>query len=400
MDDVRRLIEERGSVAIVYLDLATGGQVETQHGWQAYDELLRDFAGALGGLREKGPMAHRDLIAVTAVRSDKFVVILGGGARAFDPPAAQAASDRLCQSLRGALEVRSRSAGSAPPAFHAGHALVYRDPMLRAERAVQRAVDEALRASRAARAKEDDASARRIDALVTEGRVFGWFQPIVSLEDNSVLGHEVFSRGAAGSPFEDPERLFTLAERTGRLQTLERVCRRQALSTVRRHLPAGAKLFINTSAASLADPELAGNTFARMVEGAGLAKGDVVLEITERVALSERRQFREALAGLKRRGFQIAVDDMGAGYSSLQSLVDVEPDYLKFDMTLVRHIDRSLIKRSLLETLVDLASRIGARVIAEGIEVESEYQVLRELGVPLGQGRLLAPPQPIPEEAR
>lgn len=400
MDDVRRLIEERGSVAIVYLDLATGGQVETQHGWQAYDELLRDFAGALGSLREKGPLAHRDLVAVSAVRSDKFVVVLGGGARALDPAAAQAASDRLCQSLRGALEVRSRSAGSAPPAFHAGHALVYRDPMLRAERAVQRAVDEALRASRAARAKEDDASARRIDALVTEGRVFSWFQPILSLEDRAVLGHEVFSRGAAGSPFEDPERLFTLAERTGRLQTLERVCRRQALSTVRRHLPAGAKLFINTSAASLADPELAGSTFTRMVEGAGLAKGDVVLEITERVALSERRQFREALAGLKRRGFQIAVDDMGAGYSSLQSLVDVEPDYLKFDMTLVRHIDRSLIKRSLLETLVDLATRIGARVIAEGIEVESEYQALRELGVPLGQGRLLAPPQPVPEEAR
>lgn len=395
---MRRLLEERGSAAIVYLDLATGGQLEAQHGWQAYDDLLREFATALGSLRETGALSHRDLVAVAAVRADKFVVVLGGGPRALDPGTATAAVERLCQALRAALELRWRALGGLPPAFHAGHAVVYRDPMLRAERAVHRALDEALRQSRAARAKEDVASARRIDTLVAEGGVVAWFQPILALDGGRVLGHEVFSHGAGGGPLEDAERLFALAERTGRLQALERACRRLALSGARRHLPRGAKLFLNTSAASLADPELAGAAFTRMVEAAGLDRGDVVLEITERVALSERRQFREALAGLKRRGFQIAVDDMGAGYSSLQSLVDVEPDYLKFDMTLVRHIDRSLIKRSLLETLVDLAQRIGARVIAEGIEADSEYHALRELGVPLGQGRFLAAPQPVPAE--
>jgi EAL domain-containing protein (putative c-di-GMP-specific phosphodiesterase class I) len=83
---------------------------------------------------------------------------------------------------------------------------------------------------------------------------------------------------------------------------------------------------------------------------------------------------------------------MGAGYASLTSLVEVEPDYLKFDISLVRNIDRSLIKRSLLETLVDLSSKIGAKVIAEGIEMEPELATLREMGVPLGQGRFLGPP--------
>src|SRR5262249_39633023 len=98
---------------------------------------------------------------------------------------------------------------------------------------------------------------------------------------------------------------------------------------------------------------------------------------------------------LKREGFRIAIDDMGAGYSSLQSLVEVEPDYLKFDISLVRQIDRSLIKRSLLETLVDLSGRIGAQVVAEGIEEEAELMTLRDMGVPLGQGRYLAPPVPV-----
>ena len=89
---------------------------------------------------------------------------------------------------------------------------------------------------------------------------------------------------------------------------------------------------------------------------------------------------------------------MGAGYSSLQALVDVEPDYLKFDISLVRQIDRNVIKRSLLETLVDLSAKIGARVIAEGIEIEPELNTLREMGVPLGQGRYLAPPVMLPAE--
>jgi EAL domain-containing protein (putative c-di-GMP-specific phosphodiesterase class I) len=90
---------------------------------------------------------------------------------------------------------------------------------------------------------------------------------------------------------------------------------------------------------------------------------------------------------------------MGAGYASLQALVEVEPDYLKFDISLVRNIDRNLIKRSLLETLVDLSQKIGAKVIAEGIEAETELAALLDLGVVLGQGRFFTAPELVPVEA-
>ena len=90
---------------------------------------------------------------------------------------------------------------------------------------------------------------------------------------------------------------------------------------------------------------------------------------------------------------------MGAGYASLQALVEVEPDYLKFDISLVRNIDRSPIKRSLLETLVDLSQKIGAKVIAEGIEAETELLALLDLGVVLGQGRFFTAPELVPAEA-
>jgi EAL domain-containing protein (putative c-di-GMP-specific phosphodiesterase class I) len=159
------------------------------------------------------------------------------------------------------------------------------------------------------------------------------------------------------------------------------------------------KLFLNTSAGALTDSEVAGPGFVRMVEAQGLAHEDVVLEINEHVAFEGRPDYSAVLRELKRQGFRIAIDDMGAGYSSLHSVVEMEPDYMKFDVSLVRNIDRSLIKRSLLETLVELAEKIGAQVVAEGIEAESELLAVRDMGVRLGQGRYLAAPAPIPGES-
>jgi EAL domain-containing protein (putative c-di-GMP-specific phosphodiesterase class I) len=225
-----------------------------------------------------------------------------------------------------------------------------------------------------------------------------FFQPILDLRTLSVLGHEVFTRGPAGTPLEDAEGLFALAERTGHLVDFERLCRARAFSGAKRHLARGQKLFLNTSARALTDPDVAGAGFVRLVETTGLAHRDVVLEINERVAFEGRPDYGAVLRELKRQGFGIAIDDMGAGYSSLHSVVEMEPDYMKFDVSLVRNIDRSLIKRSLLETLVELAEKIGAQVVAEGIEAESELQAVRDMGVRLGQGRFLAAPQRVPGE--
>jgi EAL domain-containing protein (putative c-di-GMP-specific phosphodiesterase class I) len=394
MDDVRRLMEERGSLGVVYLDLAAEPGAEAARGWQAYDELLRAFARALLSLKgEAGPLSPRDIVAVTSVRSDKFLVFM----RAGDPGGPDSGSldarvQRLCEKLAEAIPRFLESARKAPVPFHEGHAVMYRDPMLRAERSMHRALDEAMFMSLTQRTREDDRRLQGLDEIIGEEEVVTLYQPILDLRTLDVLGHEVFSRGPAGGPFEDAERLFALAERTGRLLDLERLCRNRALVSAPRHLRPGTKLFLNTSAPALADPTVSGEAFVRQVEAQGLDHCDVVLEITERVAIEEREAYRDMLRKLKQEGFGIAIDDMGSGYSSLKALVEVEPDYLKFDISLVRDIDRSLIKRSLLETLVDLSAKIGAKVIAEGIEMEPELATLREMGVPLGQGRYLGPP--------
>lgn len=400
LDDVRRLMEERGTIGIVYLDVGGDGLTEPLHGWQSYDELLRGFARALVALRSEGFLGPRDIVAVMGVRSDKFLLFIRGQeSQPFEPSSLDARAARIRERLEQEVPGQVHDGVRAPLTFHEGHALMYRDPMLRAERSIHRALDEAMFMSLRQRTREEDRRTLALDEIIAGDQIITLFQPIVDLRTREVIGHEVFSRGPAGGPFEEAERLFALAERTGRLIDLERICRRRALASAKRHLKPGTKLFLNTSASALRDDEVAGDAFVRQVASRGLRNDEVVLEITERVAPEERQPYQEILRRLKRQGFGVAIDDMGAGYASMKALVEMEPDYLKFDISLVRNIDRSLIKRSLLETLVDLAQKIGAKVIAEGIEADAERTALLDLGVVLGQGRYFTAPELVPVEA-
>jgi EAL domain-containing protein (putative c-di-GMP-specific phosphodiesterase class I) len=395
LDEVRKLVDDFGAVGVVYIDLAAGGPIESIHGWYAYDELIRGFALALQSLRREGPLSPRDILALLSVRSDKFLIFLTRqSGRRLDAKGLEVAVG----GIREALQKRQpRQVGGVvlPLDVHDGYALLDGDPMLRSERAMHRALDEAMYMSLRRRTRQEDLKAAQLDSILRHHQLVTYYQPIVDLRSLEVVGHEVFTRGPAGGPFEDSEGLFALAERTHRLGELERLSRNQALETAERHLPRGKKLFLNTSSGTLHDSDLTRDALRAHCARHGLTESQVVLEVTERVAMSERRAHQAILSTLKRSGFGIAIDDMGAGYSSLQAVVELEPDYLKFDISLVRNIDRSLIKRSLLETLVEISRKLGARVVAEGIEARSEFTTLRDFGVSLGQGHYLAPPAPV-----
>lgn len=393
LDDVRRLTEERGTAGLVYLDLA---RPEGSPAWDAAGvDPVRLMARALLSLKVEGGLGPRDIVALLSVGSDKFLVFLRGEAAGADAPG-DGRLHRLREQIQGALRRLRPEPGPLPP-FRMGHSFLYRDPMLRTERSLHRALDEAMFQTLRERTAEAERRAQGIEEILAGG-VVTLFQPIVDLEGRHVVGHEVFSRGPAGGPFEDGERLFALASRFGRLLELERLCRKRSLRSAFRHLRPGVKLFLNTSARALLDEAVAGEAFIRQVDAQGLAHPDVVLEITGGVTMEERRRYQRVVRRLKQEGFSIAIDDTGAGYASLRALVEMEPDYLKFDVSLVRPLAHNRIQRSLLETLVELSAKIGARVIAAGIESEAELIAVRGLGVPLGQGRHLAPPVLIPME--
>ena len=207
---------------------------------------------------------------------------------------------------------------------------------------------------------------------------------------------EALSRGPRGSEFESGETLFSLAERTELLIPLERVCRQRSLEAASYANPK-QQIFLNLSPAAASDPEFLGPLFQEQVNSFGIEPDRIVLEITERTYAVYEGLFREVLSRFRQQGFRIAVDDVGTGYSNLSSLAEIEPDYLKFDNVFVRGIDRRKVKQDLLEALMSFARKMKTKVIAEGIESKEELKVLQELGVPYGQGFLLARPMPLAE---
>lgn len=389
LDGVRRLAEARGAVDVVYLDLGRSGWHEAKLGWTAYDEGVREFARLLLGLRG-AELSADDVVCLYTVRSDRFLIFQAAGREAGEGAGPAAARERLLRGVRRALDLAPATSVLRALRVWSGYGRVREQPMTRAERAIQQAVSEAILMTLTQR---ESADAERLDELhrmIAERRVRSVFHPIVRLADGSSIGHEALTRPLRGMGFESVEDLFAFAESTEYLLEFERLCRHTAIRSAQ-SMPDLGLLFLNASPRAVEDPDWADGGTERLLAEQGLSPGRVVVEITERTAVGRLDAFQAALKAFKARGYRVAVDDMGAGYASLQTLAAVEPDFLKFDNSLVRDIDKSSIKRGLLESLRTLAEKIRAQVIAEGVEREEERRTLLELGIELGQGFLFHP---------
>ena len=168
----------------------------------------------------------------------------------------------------------------------------------------------------------------------------------------------------------------------------------KALRTAR-DLSPPHRLFVNVVPASMYDPDFQGASLIRLLEGLGLSPERIVLEVSEQYAIENYTLFVEALQNFTQIGFSIAVDDIGAGYSGLEKIAHLNPRYLKFDMQLVRDIDRVHVKREMARALKTFADKMDSQIIAEGIERDGERQACVDLGLHYGQGYLLARPAPL-----
>jgi len=390
-DDARKMVEEHGAIGLLLIDFGKQKNFESTYGWQMYDEVLRDMAQILE--ESKNELLHqRDLIAISHIRGDEFILFLHPPLdRQWSESALEVVSEKMRNSIRRKLERFSNHRWHSSLTVHTGYASILRDPTTRIERSIQRALKKAREVSGQEVENEMIRQHIALQKIISQNSILILFQPIVYLDDLNVLGYEALSRGPEDSGFEGTEILFTFAESTNMLLELERLCRKNALRAAQA-LNISHKLFLNSSAKALQDKDFSADQLAEYVSELGLRQDGIVLEITERVAIQEWDTFRKVLRQLRNHGFQIAIDDMGAGYSSLQAIAELEPDYLKFDISLVRNIHENLIKKGLLETLVGLSSKIKASIIAEGVEDKEEYEALRSLGVQLGQGYYFGSP--------
>ena len=210
-------------------------------------------------------------------------------------------------------------------------------------------------------------------------------QPIVDLQRGIVTGYEALSRFQL-EPRTSPDRVFAEANRQGLGAELEATVVARALELAQ-HKPPNCFLTFNVDPGHLSTPELARVLADRKLSG-------VVVELTEHRVIEELAPLVRQLAALRERGAMIAVDDAGSGYSGLRQLLELRPELVKLDRDLVTNVHEDAAKYALIQMLGELAGRLDAWLLAEGIETESELRVLRQLGVPLAQGYFLARPAP------
>lgn len=216
------------------------------------------------------------------------------------------------------------------------------------------------------------------------------FQPIYDVANGKVFAYEALVRGLDGS---GADTILSLMDETNRYAFDQR-CRVRAIELAARLGVAdqGAFVSINFLPNAIYRPEVCIRTTLETARRVGFPTANIIFEFTENQQIHEPDRVLEILKAYRRMGFRTAIDDFGAGYAGLNLLAMFQPDLIKLDMELVRGIDTDRVKRSIVQGIVVVCRSLGIQMIAEGIETPGEMTCLRELGIDLLQGFLLARP--------
>lgn len=252
-----------------------------------------------------------------------------------------------------------------------------------------------------------------LDAFIAKARS-GWlalmlehdnfyaeFQPIVlTTSPTNVFAYECLLRGRdAEGKSVPPGLIFETARSAELLFQVDRAARLTAIRDASAH-GITTPIFINFNPTSIYDPAFCLRTTIKAIQEVGISPDRIVFEVVESDAVRDTEHLLNIVRFYRQQGFRIALDDLGAGYGSLNLLTVLKPDFVKFDRELIRGVDGDLYKQKVFSKLVEMARELGIHTLAEGVETEGEYRWLAAQGVEYLQGYLFArPASPPPASA-
>ncbi len=222
-----------------------------------------------------------------------------------------------------------------------------------------------------------------LDDILAGDKLRTFLQPIVSLKDKTLLGYEALVRGPVGSALERPDQLFDFADRVGRTLEVELACARLALERTPKRLPDGQFLTINLGpeALALAEEHLP-------LEG----RENILFEITEHMPLDDAQVLVPVVDKLRQKGVGVALDDTGCGFADLDVARILRPEIVKLCITVIRNADKDCAFLKAIDQTSQELVNLGCRVLAEGVETQSQHDVLQSCPIEYAQGWLYARP--------
>jgi EAL domain-containing protein (putative c-di-GMP-specific phosphodiesterase class I) len=377
--EIAEVLAQSNHFTVFYIHLPNGRIVEDRFGWEAMEALSGSTAHFLRQIASR-VRAERGAASLNHAFADDFVIICPKGERD------RHVRHTLAEGLARHISVLDDDLASVSKVY-VGMTTMSQAPSIHPERLVYRAVQRAQHDAMDVGRHVREAQARLLEQSIEQQHFLMHYQPIVRADDLGVYGHEALVR-CQTRELASPLVLFDVAQKTKRVRLLSRLLRRMTAKATE-ELPDGQLMFMNVHPTDLEDPELLDPPSWLTRLGTKM-----VLEITERATISDFSLFRKRLEKLRDHEFVIAIDDLGSGYSALNTVAELEPEIIKLDMLLIRGIDNNRIRQDLVAKLVSFAETLGCKVVAEGIETQSQLETVRDLGCHLLQGFLLARPGP------
>jgi EAL domain-containing protein (putative c-di-GMP-specific phosphodiesterase class I) len=390
-EQVGQTLREQGGLGAILVDLAPLARIERSFGGAAYRSLRSQIDPLIIEMKDR--FRDADVLTRDEREGDRFVLFLGGhrdGGSAFAAADLRKLADRVEEFLTPRIGRLTLPYLRERPNVDVGYGFVPWSPIESEERQVLRLIEDALATAELRRRLRERYQKETLLEIIHNRQVWTAFQEINELGTRAVMGHEALSRGPRGTDLEPPMALFGVASRHGLQEELERACRRQAFVDWEVYGGQG-RLFVNTVPATIRDPSFLGRGVFDYL-GPRLSPRFVTLEITERQVIENLNLYREAMHSFIELGFSFAIDDLGAGYSGLETMATLGATYLKIDMGLVRDVHQKRVSQQVVKAILDMGTGVGATVIAEGIQTQDEAATLMDLGIRYGQGYLYGRP--------
>jgi EAL domain-containing protein (putative c-di-GMP-specific phosphodiesterase class I)/DNA-binding response OmpR family regulator len=389
LDRVKERLIEQGEIGIAFVDIEQFESIEVEYGWAFFDEVLRQ----VGALVQREAAAHfpKALVACRGIGGSSFYLFFETkGQDLTQENAFDTVANELRQKLIDEVRARFPKMQAGQIGFFVGAARIDYRPQIRLERQIYQGMHVAADAVRDAEQQRKKQLTRELRDIIRRKRVTTLFQPIVYAKDGKVFGYEILTRGPGNSSFRNSDMLFSFAREAKLAWALEAIALEGALKRLQQVDLLDRKFLLNLEAEMFVESEF---RIHEMVSYFAEHRGNFVFELTERAAIEDYAVFRELLDEFRAKGIEVAIDDAGSGYASLEAIAALAPDYLKITKSLISTLAEEPIKQDLVKMLVELAAKVGARTLAEGVETQEEYETCRDLGIDLIQGYYFAHPQ-------
>ena len=232
--------------------------------------------------------------------------------------------------------------------------------------------------------------------ILRNNRLITYFQPIIDIKNNSIYGYELLSRGLkADGTMMPPMEMFNLAAESGLTLNLDQQARETAIINAAKE-NITQKLFINFLPNIIYDPNICFKTTIDLIHKYNFQPYNIIFEVVESEEIKDMNHLISILDFYREKGFRIALDDLGSGYSSLNNLSKLYPDYIKIDMQIIRGIHKDTLKQAIFEALVAMAKKSHIYILAEGVETKDELDFVVSKGVDLVQGYYFCKPSEKP----